>query len=215
MTLTRGRVLRGATEAEPIAVPPPARLPHGRRVERPIVDAERRSAEIVARAEARAREIIAEAHREVADLRLRVESEARAEAAATIAAKAVALARLEAATDERSLDRSVELARVLAERLLGEALALDPERVSGLARQALAEARGARTVRIVAHPEDAAILRRDSGSLGLDPSAVSVTEDPNRARGQLRLDTDIGVLDAEIGPQLERLAKRLRETLRR
>jgi flagellar biosynthesis/type III secretory pathway protein FliH len=215
VTLTRGRVLRGASEAEPIAVPAPARLPYGRRVERPIVDAEKRSAEIVAQAEARAQALIAEARREVADLRLRVESEARAEAAATIAAKAVALARLEAAADERSLDRSVELARVLAERLLGEALTLDPNRITGLARQALAEARGARTVRIVAHPEDAAILRRDAGTLGLDPSAVSVTEDPGRARGQLRLDTDIGVLDAEIGPQLHRLAKRLRETLRR
>ncbi|MCA9596752.1 MAG: hypothetical protein KC776_25730 [Myxococcales bacterium] len=215
MTLPQGRVLRGATEAEPIAVPPPARLPYGRRVERAVVDAEARAREIVAGAEARAQEILADARREIADLKLRVESEARAEAAATIAARAVQLRRQEAAADERSLDRSVELARVLSERLLGQALALDPELVTGLARQALSEARGARRVRIFAHPEDAAILRRDASTLGLAESAVSITEDANRARGQLRLETDIGVLDAELAPQLDRLAKRLRETLRR
>ena len=104
---------------------------------------------------------------------------------------------------------------MLSERLLGQALALDPELVTGLARQALSEARGARRVRIFAHPEDAAILRRDASTLGLAESAVSITEDANRARGQLRLETDIGVLDAELAPQLDRLAKRLRETLRR
>lgn len=217
MTLTRGRVLRaedGAATAAPVRLPE-ARLPAGRRVERPIVDAHDRAREIVESAERRAREIVDGAAREVADIRLRAQAEGRAEAAASLAARAIELSTHEANADARALDRSVELARLLAERLLGEALALEPTRVTALARQALSEARGARAVRIVAHPEDVAILSAQAQNLGITPEALRFDADPRRARGHLRLETEIGTLDAELGPQLERLARRLRESMGR
>ena len=110
--------------------------------------------------------------------------------------------------------QSVELARILAERLLGEALNLAPERIVTLAREALNQARGARRVTIVAHPDDVAVLEQSLGELGALAELTRVVSDPRRARHSLRLETDIGTLDADLAPQLERLARKLRETLR-
>jgi flagellar biosynthesis/type III secretory pathway protein FliH len=154
-----------------------------------------------------------DAERAAAELRLRAEAEGRADAAAKIAARALALRHHEACADERALGRSVELARLLAERLLGESLRVAPEQVTALAKQALGEARGARRISLVAHPEDARILEQNLLALGLDPSTARVRADAQRTRGNLRIETEIGVLDAELAPQLERLSLKLRESL--
>jgi flagellar biosynthesis/type III secretory pathway protein FliH len=120
---------------------------------------------------------------------------------------------LEARSVERQLDRVVELARLLAERLVGDALRLDPALVVGRARELLRAARGARGAVIVAHPEDAAVLERLLPGIGVAMDTIKVTPDPNRTRGSLRIETDIGVLDGDLAPQLERLALKLREGL--
>lgn len=212
-----GRVLTRA-EAEN-AVPmrrlhtPEPGLPFGRVVPKTLVDASAEATRMLAKARAEAQALIAAAERKAADLKLVAEAEARAEASAKLAAHALALATYEAKADERSLERTVALARLLAERLLGASLALAPEQVVTLARQALTEARGARRLSIVAHPEDATLLSTSLGSLGVAVDTVRVVADGARQRGSLRIETDIGVLDADLAPQLDRLALRLRETL--
>ncbi len=193
---------------------PAAATGRARVVPRAIVDASARADAIVADAQARAAELLATAERDAAQVRLRAEAEGRADGAAQLAARAIALQTLEAQADERALDRAVALARLLAERVLGEQLSLAPDKIASLARAALAEAKGARRATIVAHPEDATILERAISSLGLDAEAIRIQKDGARARGNLRVETDIGALDAEIAPQLERLALKLRETLR-
>ncbi|HMJ15027.1 MAG TPA: FliH/SctL family protein [Polyangiaceae bacterium] len=212
MTLARGRVSKDAGNAEPVAS---TRTPAARAhiVAERVLEARAEAARIVAEARARAEAILAEAELAMADARVRAEAEGRAEGVAKVAARALALAQLEARSDERQLERTVELARVLAERLLGEALALDPKRVLALARQALGEARGARRIQIVAHPADAAILTESLAELTTGPNVLSIEMDDQRARGDLRLVTDIGILDAELAPQLARLTLKLRETL--
>lgn len=192
--------------------PRASRLPHGRVVPPGVVDAAEQANAIVARAETRAAELLAQARREAAALRLKAEVEARAEAAARVAAQALALSLRDAQSLERNLDRIVELSRVLAERLLGEALELEPRRVVAIARRALEEARGARRVTIVAHPEDATLIEQALLSVHAGGAAL-VLADPERPRGSLRLDTDIGVLDADLAPQLDRLLPKLRESL--
>jgi flagellar assembly protein FliH len=197
----------------PRAVPKRAsRLPYGRVAEREVVEAAEQARAVVARGEAQAAEILGRARREAADLRLRVEVEARAEAAARIATQALALSLQEDRALERNLDRVVDVARVLAERLLGEVLALEPRRIVALARRALDEARGARRVTIIAHPDDAALIEEALLSAHAG-GAARVLADPERPRGSLRLDTDIGVLDADLAPQLDRLLPKLRESL--
>jgi flagellar biosynthesis/type III secretory pathway protein FliH len=188
-------------------------LPRGHVVQSAVLEAAERAAALLRAAEERALRIVTDAERAAAELRLRAEAEGRADAAAQIAARAIALRHHEAGADERQLDRSVELARLLAERLLGESLRVAPEQILSLAKQALAEARGARRIWLVAHPEDAHILEQSLPALGLDPSTAQVRADSNRTRGQLRIETEIGVLDAELAPQLERLALKLRESL--
>lgn len=214
--IARGRVIlreqaEAATPLPPPSAPEPLRF--GRVAPKALVDASAEATRLLSQAHAEAQRLLASAQRKAADLKLRAEAEARAEASAKLAAHALSLASYEAKADERALDRSVALARLLAERLLGASLALAPEQVVGLARQALAEARGARRLSIVAHPEDAKLLNGSIASLGVALETVRILPDAARARGSLRIETDIGVLDADLAPQLDRLALRLRETL--
>lgn len=167
---------------------------------------------VVERAERRAQELLDAAEAEAASLRARAAEEGRAEAAATFAARSLALSEKERALDERGVDRLVDLARLLAERLLGEALRLEPGRVAALARQALTEAQGARRIEIAAHPEDAPLLSKELELAGTGQSA-RVVADPALRRGHLRFETELGTLDAELGPQLDRLVKKLRTSL--
>jgi flagellar biosynthesis/type III secretory pathway protein FliH len=215
--IARGRVIlrEQAEAAAPLPLPPstPEPLRFGRVAPKALVDASAEATRLVSKARADAQQLLASAERKAADLKLRAEAEARAEASAKLAAHALSLASYEAKADERALDRSVALARLLAERLLGASLATSPEQVVSLARQALAEARGARRLSIVAHPEDAKLLNGSIASLGVALETVRILPDAARARGSLRIETDIGVLDADLAPQLDRLALRLRETL--
>jgi flagellar biosynthesis/type III secretory pathway protein FliH len=215
-SLTRGRLVEKsrAAAAKPVALPG-MRAPRGRVVPASLLDAADRARQIVARAEEQAAALIEAARRGSAEARLRAVVEGRAEGTAAVAAHALRLAEREASLDALHLDRSVALARVLAERLLGEALVTDPSKVAALARAALSEARGARRVSIAAHPDDVAELGARLGELGFDPSAITLRADPARQRGQLRLETDIGVLDADLAPQLDRLLTKLRESLGR
>lgn len=224
MTLGFGRVVKaaelGAAREVPIRDDAPLEsarlepaLPRGRALSRDLIAAAEEGAAIVARARAEAERILRSAEQGAAEIRLRAEAEARAEAVASLASHSIALKLREAASLEDDLGRTVELAQLLAERLLGESLALDPDRVVALARKAVAEARGARRITIVAHPEDAARLEAAIDSLPSGAEVVRVVAEPARARHSLRLETDIGVLDAELAPQLERLALKLRETL--
>jgi flagellar biosynthesis/type III secretory pathway protein FliH len=213
----RGRVIprEAASEAVPLRrlALEERGLPLGRVAPRALVDASAAAERLLAKARVEARELLGAAERQAADLKLRAEAEARAEAAAKLAAHALSLATHEAKADERALERSVALARLLAERLLGASLAVAPEQVVALARQALSEARGARRLSIVAHPEDAQLLSDALPSLGVAVETVRVSPDSTRKRGSLRIETDIGVLDADLAPQLDRLALRLRESL--
>ena len=215
MTVARGRLIKGGSaEITPVST---ARatgpLPEGRVVPRVRVEAEAQAATILAEARQQAAEIVAASRRRAADIRLRAEAEARADAAAAISARALALRAREARADELALDRSVQLAVLLAERLLGEALRLDPTRVVALSRQALQELRSVEAVVLVAHPDDAAVLSRSLDDLGLSAGQASVRADATRSRGSVRIETEAGALDGELAPQLERLALKIRETL--
>jgi len=213
----RGRVLpREAVESAPPLRRPALverALPRARVAPRALVEAAAEAERVLSKARVEAQLLLESAERKAADLRLRAETEARADAAAKLAAHALSLASYEAKADERSLERSIDLARLLAERLLGASLAVAPEQVVALARQALSEARGARRLSIVAHPEDAKLLSDALPSLGVAPEIVRVSADGSRKRGSLRIETDIGVLDADLAPQLDRLALKLRESV--
>jgi flagellar biosynthesis/type III secretory pathway protein FliH len=192
----------------------PARRPLGRVVAREVLAAEEHARQILARAAAEADAIVTRAEARAEGLGAELLASAQREAASAVAARELALAAREENALERDLDRVVALARVLAERLLGETLALEPDRVVALARQALAEARGARRITLAAHPDDVPLLE-NAVKNQLFAVPLSVVSDGTRRRGSLRLDTELGVLDAELAPELDRLAEKLRELVAR
>ena len=217
MTLAKGRVVRRAATlgAKPVALSGTAAgSPYGRVVQQRAAEAAREGADRLARAEQAARALLDRAEQAARSLCAEARQEGQKEGAAELTAAWIKLRTEENARDERDLDRTVELARALAERIVGETIALEPAKIAVMARQTLAAAKQARKIALLAHPDDAAALRAHIGSLGLEQVALEIHADEARPRGSLLLETDLGIIDADLTIQLDRLARSLRDGLR-
>jgi flagellar biosynthesis/type III secretory pathway protein FliH len=184
-----------------------------RRIAREELEARMAGERIVEEARSRAEIIASQAREDALGAAAQAVREAREQAEANAAAQWLALRQSEGERLERERERIIAVAVVLAERLLGSALDLDPTRIAHLARTAIAEARGARRIAIEAHPLDADSLRRHLQAAHLDAQSVEVRDNLALARGELRLQTDIGTIDAKLAPRLDRLAAALRDAL--
>jgi flagellar biosynthesis/type III secretory pathway protein FliH len=215
LTLAKGRLVRGSASlgAKPIA-PSGSAQPYGRIVQRAAAEAARDAADRLARAEHAARALLEQAEQTACKLRDEARQAGRQEGAAELAAAWIKLRAEENARHEKDLDRTVELARAMAERIVGEEIALDPAKIAVMARQTLALVKQARQIALSAHPQDAATLRAHLASLGLEQAALEIHADETRARGSLLLETDLGIIDADLTIQLDRLARSLRDGLR-
>lgn len=142
-------------------------------------------------------------------------TKARAEAELTLAAKVVEIAALRRQMVERAHDEIVAIAQIMAERIIGEQLAMKPDRLLNLAQRCMLEARGASRVALCAHPDDAALLSQHIEHLNLyAANEVRIQPDPGLLPGDLRIETDVGTVDARIGTQLANLATIICESLR-
>jgi type III secretion protein L len=218
MSVERARVIKAAVGARAEARPnasapsPPHDEAFARRVPRVVVDAHAEAARIVADAKALADEIAREATTNASTLAERVAREAREKEIARVAAEILAVRAGAERRAERELDRTIELSVLLAERLVGDAIAVEPARIGALALDALKETRGARQMRIEVCPEDVVALREVLASLGEGVAALEPSHE--LARGSLIVHTELGRVDARLTPQLSRLAEALREVLR-
>ncbi len=217
MSLTRGRIVRGAAVegARPILRPGLGDEQRAR-MSREEVEAHQNADRIVNLALTRSASIL-ETARVDAERGAREAARQAAEGEqARLAAGWIALREREEKRAARELDRSIALAKLLAERLIGRAIELDPGLVTSIAREALVEARGARRLRLEANPEDAPTLRAHLSGAGLggpEGVVIDVLENAELARGSLRVHTELGTLDARLHPRLERLAAALRDAL--
>jgi type III secretion protein L len=219
--VTRGRIIRredagDASGATHILRPGPSGAQRTRLASEEAT-AHQNADRIVNDALTKARALIDDAREEAA--RTAKETLARAaEAEQTrLAAAWLALRSAEEDRAARDLDHAIQLARLLAERLIGYAVVADANVVAALAKEALAEARGSRSIAVEAHPLDAASLRATlaEGGLGaLQGVAIEIKESDALARGSLCVHTDLGTLDARLHPRLERLAAALRDALK-
>jgi flagellar assembly protein FliH len=212
----RARVIRAgeagpAVPLGPLASGAPAARP--RIIARPIAEARAEARALLDRAREEAAQILSRAEATANDLILQQQARARADALCLVVGEALELRKRQEELSRNVLDRSVDFATLLAERLLGEELALAPERVRALARQALKEAAGARHAIIVAHPRDACELRAGLGSLGSLLDSIGIEDDDKLVRGHIRVETELGVLEADLRGQLERLSTQLRKLL--
>jgi hypothetical protein len=218
--VTRARVIRAADTGGLVPRRAPAsdlgkrgEPPRARIVARPIAEAMDAARVLLDAARAEAQQILARAEATANDLILQQQARARADALCLVVDEALELRKRQAELSKNVLDRSVDFATLLAERLLGEELALAPERIRALARQVLEEAAGARHAIIVAHPRDASELRAGLGGLGSLLDSIGIEDDAQLSRGHIRVETELGVIEADLRGQLERLATQLRKLL--
>jgi flagellar biosynthesis/type III secretory pathway protein FliH len=216
MTIRRARIIRasGTTAAQgtPLLLLRPGTAQR-RRIAREELQSKLEAERIVEEARSQAEVIAVRAHEQARTEAALAARQAQEQAEAKLAARWLAMRHAESVRLERDAERIVAVGVALAERLLGAALELAPARIADLARTAIAEARGARRIAIEAHPLDAAALLQNLGEAGLDAQSVEIREDGALARGELRLQTDIGTIDAKLAPRLERLAAALRDAL--
>jgi flagellar biosynthesis/type III secretory pathway protein FliH len=177
-----------------------------------VVRAQEQARAMLAEAEAQATVIRSAALAEATELKRVAVDTGRAQGYAEVMARTVLLNQMEARADERALQRTVSLARLLAERLLGKSVELDEGTVIDLAQRALAEVKGVRQVQLLAHPADVAVLKARladaEGSFGLMPDAAL-------HRGDFRMVTDVGTIDARLGDRLELLVAKLHDSLKK
>lgn len=131
--------------------------------------------------------------------------------AADLAAQQIVRRERVARRDEEHLQRSTELAKLLAERLIAESIALDPALVGRLARQSLQQLRERSALIVRAHPDDHDPIKQQIAALNLH--SVSLLADAELKRGELCIDSDLGRLELRIGPALDRLVDRVRSLL--
>lgn len=227
MSLTRARVIKakGTPASDDITRVTSAGELRARRIPALVVDAKEEAARIVAAADAKADAMLTEARASVASIVESAAHDAREKELARVTAELLVRRATEEEEAEKAIERTIELAALLAERLVGEAIAVEPARVTALARSALLEARGARQIRIEACADDVpaldALLASIAGGDGRDArdardaaSVARVEVSQELARGSLVVHTDLGRIDARLAPQLTRLAEALRVVLR-
>lgn len=213
MSVQRGKVIKAVSGASlaPLGTEAPRTVP--RRVSRFELAARETAARLVAEAEAERAGILAEARKAAEGAREQAVQEAKAQEEAKFAAHYAALKLEQDERLARETDRLMQLAVVMAERLVGEELAVRPERIRMLAEAAIGEARGAGALTLEAHPADAEALRVLVQQLRSN-ATLKVRESTELERGSLLVHTELGTLDARLRPQLDRLATHLRAVLR-
>jgi flagellar biosynthesis/type III secretory pathway protein FliH len=223
MTLRRARVIprADAAPARPASAgrgssrPPVAAGALGRAsvLPRAVAAAREQAQALIEKAHADAEQILAHARATADDLILQQQARARADALCLVVGEALELRKRQVELSKSVLDRSIGFATLLAERILGEELQQSPERIRALARQALREAAGARQAVIVAHPRDAEELKAGLIGLGALLDSIGIQEDSKLNRGQLRVETELGMIEADLKGQVERLAIQLKKLL--
>jgi flagellar biosynthesis/type III secretory pathway protein FliH len=211
----RARILTGESGVEGLPIlSSGASEPARRRFTREEVEGRNEAERVIRHARAEADQIMTRAIEQAADAVRIAVRDAEADTRARVAVECLAIRQAEQKRLDRDRDRIIAVAVVLAERLLGASLEIDPARIASLARGVLAEAGGARRAVIDAHPLDAQALREHLSISGLDVESVEVCVDLTLARGELRLHTDVGTIDAKLALRFDRLAAALHDVLR-
>jgi flagellar assembly protein FliH len=136
--------------------------------------------------------------------------QSRAQVAAALSALAEAAAGVEAARAGAAdaLERdAVELALALCEKLVGGALAVQPERVTDIVRGALRRLAERRRVVVLVNPEDLEVVRAAAEGFAAELGGIEhcdVQAERRVERGGAVVQTDEGQVDACVETQLAR-----------
>jgi type III secretion protein L len=167
---------------------------------------------VVADAGVHARELIATAQAEVEVLRDAARELGRAEGRAEFAGALLELERAHAQALQALEQQALEVALLAARRIVGDALALEPQRIAGIVTPLLARLRRARGIVLRVHPEDVAALEAALAAAidhGKTREAIRVEGDPGVSRGGCIASSDVGTLDARVETQLAAIERAL------
>jgi flagellar biosynthesis/type III secretory pathway protein FliH len=212
--IARARIVPAAASAIAHRLVEPLEPPPRRRIPREEAQAHEAGARTVREATARAEDILTRARAAAAEAVATASAEVRARLDAEMTARWLALRAAERRRFDREVEPVVPIAIALAERLLGAALDLDPSRIAAMAGAVVAEAPGTRRAVVDAHPADAPALAGLLTAEGIGLESIEVRPDEALARGELRLHTEMGTIDARLHPRFEQLAAALRDALR-
>lgn len=207
MTLPQGRILHDDASL-PIEIAASAsrpRFPDGRIALEPVVEASLQAERLLAEAQRKASAMIDQARGEQEQARAQARQQGLNDATAQLASAWLELRAREADADLKAQARSVALARMLAERLLGEALRLEPATVVNLAREAMRTMWRADRVTLEVHPDDVSVLEANLAKLPMEPELIQVVAAPDRLPGSVRIVSTLGVIEASMKAQLDRL----------
>jgi len=214
--LTRGRVISlSDQDARPAARQRRDPAAMGRVAHEELVEVAVRAKRILANAEAGAATRLAEFEADKVRMSSEMREQVRAELALEQTQKLLELATLRARVLERAESDIILIARLMAERIIAEELTLDPSKLVPMARQALREIGGATQVTMHAAPEAAEVLRHEMSRIESSRAVrIEIVSDASLAPGDLRVQTDVGSIDARVGTQLTHLTAAVFESNR-
>jgi flagellar assembly protein FliH len=105
----------------------------------------------------------------------------------------------------------IQLALLIAKRVLHRQLSVDEEALSAIARVAFERLTRSELYRVVVHPQFAAAVT--SALSGSHSARVQIDPDPNCAPGTLIIHSAEGTIDASIDTQLEEISRGLTDRL--
>jgi flagellar biosynthesis/type III secretory pathway protein FliH len=163
-----------------------------------------------------ARLIIERAQAQTEQLRSEASAEGRAQGLATLSA---AFAELAAARDRElaALEaHAIQIALCAAKQIVGEELALSPERITSIVAPLIARLRRASVLTLRLHPEDAAFVQHHASEVLASSSSktrIQIEADPAIARGGCLVVSDIGSLDARLESRLDLMGRAMLASL--
>lgn len=113
---------------------------------------------------------------------------------------------------EQARADSLEIAFLLARKIVEAELRTDPEPLHALVRSALRQVGESRKVRLRVAPEDVELLRSPQGAEaigGLTVAQVELVGDPSLAHGDCVVDTDFGFVDGRLSARFQELRRAL------
>lgn len=163
------------------------------------------------RANSIANETIEQARRDSEEIRDKAREEGRAQGLKEVLDQ-LALARREydeliAGAEQDMLDMAFRL----AQRIIGEAIELEPGRVEQMVANVLGHARGKREIVVQVAPNDLQVLetKRDEFSRQVDGVCVYFEAESSLSRGSCVIQTESGHIDGRIETRLETLKRAL------
>ncbi len=185
-------------------------------IEREVVGATKEAAQIRRQAEDEAQRILEEAQEQALETRQHGFEEGKQEGLAQYTQQ-VAQALLRVKKIEDALEPSyVGLVSECVEKIIGEAVKLDPTLIVGVVRRALLDARQQREIIVRVHPADVDALNKNKNKL-LEilarANAVEIREDASITRGGCMIMTELGAIDAQLERQIEAMEAALQAEL--